>query len=368
MEIYVQSRGYDQDKDYRWIKVIEDGKVKEEIPPLSKNAISLIESSSPSVVLERLPESDLLLLITGLEPEKRLDIIGRQIRIDLAFVDKDTDDNELILRQLAVRALVDEKCKLLTQNISLCVELLKNPALLQLNPEDIDKVRVSLEKSNFQNRENLLVELNLSEEIVNDFFEGKAINALDFAKIYNTLELDSIKAKEIYLPPGVEYSPNEENIYSSFVNYGFYVSFSKLLEVISLEKTEETPASRATDSIRKIGPNIPELREQLAEEISHSKLPSEIAPLLVVTGFKKMEILTEAQIWRGLSKLVDTESWTEISQAKSKTKLSLSMMIELVSAQLKWLKSLVESIVNFKSSENLEEKSEDERSKQNNQK
>ncbi|NEQ34900.1 MAG: hypothetical protein F6K40_00670 [Okeania sp. SIO3I5] len=358
MDIYVQSRGYDQDKDYRWIKVIEDGKVKEEIPPLSKNAISLIENSSPSVVLERLPESDLLLLITGLEPEKRLDIIGRQIRIDLAFVDKDTDENERVLRQLAVRALVDEKCKLLTEKISLCVELLKNPDFLQVNPEDIDKVKVSLEKSNFQNRENLLVELNLPEEIVGDFLDGKAINALDFAKIYNTLELDLMKPKEIYLPPGVEDSPNEENIYSSFVNYGFYVSFSKLLEVISIEKTEETPTSQAADSIKKIGPNIPELREELAAEISHSKLPLEIAPLLVVTGFKKMEILIEAQIWRGLSKLVDTEGWTKIPKPKLKDKLSLSVMIEVVSAQFKWLKSLIEPS-NVKSSENIEEKSED---------
>jgi len=367
MDIYVQSRGYDQDKDYRWIKVIADGRVKEEIPPLSKNAISLIESSSPSVVLERLPESDLLLLITGLEPEKRLDIIGRQIRIDLAFVDKDTDDNELILRQLAVRVLVDEKCKLLTENISLCVELLKNPDFLQVNPEDIDKVRVSLEKSNFQNQQKLAVELNLPEKIVGDFFDGKAINALDFAKIYNTLELDSIRPKEIYLPPGVEDSPNEENIYSSFVNYGFYVSFSKLLELISVEKTEETLASKAADSIKKIGPNIPELREELAEEISHSKLPSEIAPLLVVTGFKKMEILTEAQIWRGLSKLVDTDGWIEIPQEKSKIKLSLSMMIEVISAQFKWLKSLVKKISNVQSLENLEEKSKDEASKHKNQ-
>ena len=43
--------------------------------------------------------------------------------------------------------------------------------------------------------------------------------------------------------------------------------------------------------IGKIGPNIPGLREELAEEIKFYKLPSEIAPLLVVTGFKKMEIM-----------------------------------------------------------------------------
>lgn len=357
MKIYVQSRGYDQDKDYHWIRVAEGGIVKEEIPPLSKNAISLIENSYPSVVLERLPESSLLLLITGLKPEKRLDIIGRQIRIDLAFVDEDTDHNEMILRQLAIRALVDEKCKLLTENISSCVELLKNPDLLQINLEDVDKVKVSFEKSDFQNQQSLARKLNLSEEIVSNFFNGKAINAEYFAKIYNILELNLSKVKEIYLPPNMEYPPNEDNIYSCFVKYGFYVSFSKLLEVISVEKIEENLANKAANYIRKIGPNIPELREQLAEEIKFSKLPSEIAPLLVVTGFKKMEIMIEAQIWRGLSKLVDTDGWTEIPQAKFKEKMSLSVMIEIVSL---WLKSLVKTMSNVKSLENLEDKSKDE--------
>ena len=80
-----------------------------------------------------------------------------------------------------------------------------------------------------------------------------------------------------------------------------------------------------------------------------------------------MEILTEAQIWRGLSKLVDTDGWTEIPQAKSKIKLSLSMMIEVISAQFKWLKSLVKAISNVQSLENLEEKSKDEANKHKNQ-
>ena len=110
-------------------------------------------------------KSSLLLLITGLKPEKRLDIIGRQIRIDLAFVDEDTDHNEMILRQLAVRALVDEKCKLLTENISSCVELLKNPDLLQVNIEYVDKVKVSLEKSDFKSHQSLAINLNLSSSL-----------------------------------------------------------------------------------------------------------------------------------------------------------------------------------------------------------
>ena len=67
--------------------------------------------------------------------------------------------------------------------------------------------------------------------------------------------------------------------------------------------------------------------------------------------------MREAQIWRGLSKLVDTDGWTEIPQAKFQDKLSLSVMIEIVSL---WLKSLVEPMSNVKSLENLEDKSKDE--------
>ncbi len=152
MKIYVQSRGYDQNKDYCGIKALPDGTVKQEIPPLSQNAISLIETSSPSVVLERLPEAGLLLLITGFESEKCMDIIGRKIRIDLALVGTDTDDNELILRQLAARALVDEKHQVLTKEISLGVELLKNPDLLQVDSEDVDKIRIALGITLFQNQ------------------------------------------------------------------------------------------------------------------------------------------------------------------------------------------------------------------------
>lgn len=347
MNIYVQSRGYDQDKDYCWIQVSEDGTVAPEIPPLSKKAISLIETSSPAVVLERLPEERLLLLITGLEPEDRLDIISRQIRIDLAFVAANTGEDEFALRQLAARALIDEKRKSLTAEISLAVELLKYPTFLLVYPEDIEKVKDGLEKSDFPNQQELAAALSLPEETVGNFAGGKPVKYEDFVKINETLKLNLTRAKEIYLPPDANTSsPEEESIYTNFVDYGFYASFSKLLEVVSGEETGETSPSEAPDFTRKIGPNSPELKAQLAAEIRRCKLPPETEPLVLVTGFKKMETLTEAKIWRGLSKLVDTDGWMAISESQSKDKFSLSMLLEMVSGWLKFVSKFIGNIEN----------------------
>ncbi len=345
MDIYVQSRGYDQDKDYCWVQVLEDGTVKSDIPPLSKKAISLIESSSPSIILERLPEERLLLLITGIEPENRLDIINRQIRIDLAFVTVNSGEDEFALCQLAARALIEEQRKLLTAEIGAAVELLKNPDFLRVYPEDIDQVKVAIEKSDFSSNKELAEALNLPEKTVGNFAEGKSVKFQEFVEIDKKLELSLTRAKEIYLPPDAKTSsPEEDNIYTNFIDGGFYVSFSQLKTVVSGEETAEVSPTEAPDLTKKIGINSPELRAQLAEEIKRCKLPPETEPLVVVTGFKKMETLAEANIWRGLSKLVGSDGWTEISESQPKEKFSLSTFGQKVS---RWFKSVNEYFANL---------------------
>jgi hypothetical protein len=347
MDIYVQSRGYDQDKDYSWIQVLEDGTVKSDIPPLSKKAISLIENSSPSVILERLPEERLLLLITGIEPENRLDIINRQIRIDLGFVAANSGEEEFALCQLTARALIEEQRKLLTAEIGGAVELLKNPDFLLVYPEDIEKVKVALEKSLFSSNKELADALNLPEETVGNFTDGKPVKFQEFVEIDKKLELSLPRAKEIYLPPDAKTSsPEKENIYTNFIDCGFYVSFSKLKAIVSGEETAEVSPREAPDLTKKIGPNSPELRAKLAEEIKRCKLPPETEPLVVVTGFKKMETLAEAKVWRGLSKLVGSDGWAEISESQPKDKFSLSMFKEMVSGWLKSFNQYLENIDN----------------------
>ena len=343
MKIYVQSRGYDQDKDYCWIQPIADGIVQAEIPPLSKNAISLLETSFPSVVLERLPDERLLLLITGLEPEDRFDIINRQIRIDLAFVAPNTGGNESLLRHLAACALSEEKRQLLTGEVSQAVGLLKNPDFLQVYPEDLERIKIAFESSNFNTQQELARELNLPEETVSNFCEGKPVKYQELVEIDRTLELSLTRAKEIYLPPYDRLSPEEENIYTNFVQFGFYVSVEKFSAIVSGEQNSELLSSDAPDLRNRIGVNSSEFRKELAEELIRSKLPLKTAPLVVVTGFKKMEKLVEAKIWRGLSKLIETEGWTEISPSQLHERFSLSTSVEMIYG---WFKSFSALIFN----------------------
>jgi hypothetical protein len=345
MNIYVQSRGYDQDKDYCWIQTIADGTVQAEIPPLSKNAISLLETSFPSVLLERLLDERLLLLITGLEPENSFDIINRQIRIDLAFVVPNTDENESLLRQLAARALREKKLQLLTAEVSQAVQLLKDPDFLQVYPEDRERIKAAFEESDFNNQQELAVELNLPEEIVHKFCEGKPVKYQDFVEIDKKLELSLARAKEIYSPPDCQLSPEEENIYTNFVEFGFYVSVEKLLAIVSAERGAEVLPSEAPDLTNKVALNSPELKEQLADELTRCKLPLDMKPLVVATGFKKLETFVEAQTWRGLSKLVETEEWMEITPVQPQSRFSLSMLSEIVSSWLKYFSALISANV-----------------------
>ena len=114
MEIYVQTRGLSQDYDYCWLRITPESQYPE-IPPMLTRPIltstksevritDLIQSESPSVVLAR-DNDELLLLVTGMESTKRQDFRGRKIRNSLAWVCQDSEDNEQLLRALAVQAL-----------------------------------------------------------------------------------------------------------------------------------------------------------------------------------------------------------------------------------------------------------------------
>lgn len=118
MAIYLQSRGISQDCDYRWLKLRENSQVPE-IPPVLKRPIpvnrdqqvrvsDLIDSQMPSIVLAR-SDGELLLLVTGLAARaERTDFMGRRIRNSIAWVYPDSNDNERIIRSLAIRALIGD--------------------------------------------------------------------------------------------------------------------------------------------------------------------------------------------------------------------------------------------------------------------
>lgn len=123
--LYVESCGFSQEYDYRWLRFREQTQErtdKENLPAILIDALNLVDSETFSVVLAR-QDGELLLLVTGLEPKKRLDFVDRQIRIAVAWVGEDEADSELALRNLAARALEPEGLESLTTAISQAVTL-----------------------------------------------------------------------------------------------------------------------------------------------------------------------------------------------------------------------------------------------------
>ncbi|NET61413.1 MAG: hypothetical protein F6K47_36400 [Symploca sp. SIO2E6] len=262
MDIYVQSRGFEQDYDYRWLQIYGDGTTQEQLPPISLEVTNLIDSESPSVVLEKLPNEHLILLITGIEPDERVDFIERQIRISVAWVGLTSD--EPVLRNLAVRALQAEEQHSLTAEINQVV------------------------------------------------------------------------------PLGGE--------------YGFHIDSEKMRQLISAHSSTLLPGSKPPNLTKKIGKNSAKLRNQLAEELREYQLPTEPGTLVIVTGIKKRETLSNAGIWRSLSTLVETDDWEEISpkswstiknnwqQTENKNLLVwLMLLIALASYALEFMRNLISS-------------------------
>lgn len=125
MQIYIESRGFSQDDDYRWLKVTKQSQVridKEDLPAIMQEANQLIDSEAESVVIGR-KNNELLLLITGVKAVERVDFADRQIRISVAWLILDSQDNERVLRMLAATILDSEKRQYLTAEISQAVSL-----------------------------------------------------------------------------------------------------------------------------------------------------------------------------------------------------------------------------------------------------
>ena len=125
MEIYVESRGFSQDDDYRWLKVSQKNQSridKEDLPEIIQEANQLIDSEAESLVLGR-KNNHLLLLITGVKAVDRVDFADRQIRISVAWLIPDSLEHERVLRMLAGTALDTEKRQYLTTEISPAVSL-----------------------------------------------------------------------------------------------------------------------------------------------------------------------------------------------------------------------------------------------------
>ncbi|MEM7591900.1 MAG: hypothetical protein AAF383_10350 [Cyanobacteria bacterium P01_A01_bin.83] len=125
MLIYVQSRGKNQDQDYRWLRIKSNESYPENpdfllqpINTLSVRPIDLIESQKPSIILAA-RENDYCLLITGLKARKeRTDFTGRPVRNSVLWIVR-KDSKNLIIRSLLIRALRGE----LDKNIDTAINI-----------------------------------------------------------------------------------------------------------------------------------------------------------------------------------------------------------------------------------------------------
>jgi hypothetical protein len=112
MAIYIQSRGKNQDQDYRWLRIKANEYYPENpnfllqpISNLSEKPIDLIESQKFSIILVA-SKNDYFLLLTGLE-SKRTDFMGRPIRNSILWICKKDSEN-IKIRSLLILALRGE--------------------------------------------------------------------------------------------------------------------------------------------------------------------------------------------------------------------------------------------------------------------
>ena len=216
MQYYVKSSGKMPSQDYCWIKVL-DGSQKQEKPPIFQQikVDDLIESEGFSVLIYR-NYNQLLLLITGLESNRK-DFQRRQIRNSVAFIGKSII-NETTFRKIAIYAL-------------------------QGNLES--EINSIVKESN--NREGFLVSLSDIEKLITRI-SGNSVGQLQ------------------------------------------------------------------PQNNRKIGKNIPKLRQDLIKELKQYSLPLFDKSLVIVTSINTKESLEKTGVWRGLSNLVESETWEEIRE------------------------------------------------------
>jgi hypothetical protein len=169
MEIYVQSRGFDQDYDYNWVN--EKQNIVES-PKIIQKFKHLLQTEKESLLLVR-DQGKLLLLVTGIVSANRVDYQQRPIRVSVAWICGDSEEN--ILRHLVIKTLNSFiKTDSFTQKIAEAVEsggengfsiksfeiFNSNPKIETINLGDLTlDLEKSLQKNEPENIQELVKEL-----------------------------------------------------------------------------------------------------------------------------------------------------------------------------------------------------------------
>ena len=125
MAMYVQSRGKNQDEDYRWLRIKSNEYYPENpdfliqsIGDLTVRPTDLIESQKPSIILVATP-NNYCLLVTGLKSRKeRNDFTGRPVRNSVLWICQKDREN-LLIRSLLIRALRGELDQTIDKTINI---------------------------------------------------------------------------------------------------------------------------------------------------------------------------------------------------------------------------------------------------------
>jgi len=238
MDIYIKSSGVSS--DYYWQKIEKASIIKKE-PEIPQKILSLIDSDYPSLVLFR-HNSQLLLLVTALDTEKRTDNRMRKIRNSIVWIGDNNTETEKILRSLVIKY-----CK------------------------NIDSLALPMDEA--------------------------VANAKD----------------------------------------GFSVDYSKLP---SLE-LEKNLGSSSPDLTLNIG-DLDNLRQGLAKKLQETTIPLQKEGFLIVLSeVNSRKSFQEAQVWRGLSKQIQSDEWEVIEedtsffrkQSKSKSNLGKNSMATTVTEE-----------------------------------
>ncbi len=159
MDVYVKTRGVS--RGYSWVN--QDETIVN--PPLFTEGVKIVDTDDFSLILYRM-KGKLSLLITGLETKDRTDNRTRRIRNSVLWVGDDSNDEEEILRKIAIKALnkqleedVDEAVKSDNndQGFKVDFNILKNLKLDPLKPAE-NKLADSRRIGNWPTLKNELIE------------------------------------------------------------------------------------------------------------------------------------------------------------------------------------------------------------------
>ncbi|MGF1589651.1 MAG: hypothetical protein ACFCU7_10470 [Pleurocapsa sp.] len=122
---YIQSRGKNQDEDYRWLRIKPNEYYPENpdfllqpISNLSIKPIDLIESQKFSIILVA-RRNDYCLLVTGLKArEERMDFMGRPVRNSILWICRKDGEN-IKIRSLLILALRGELDRVIDETINI---------------------------------------------------------------------------------------------------------------------------------------------------------------------------------------------------------------------------------------------------------